>query len=194
MRRGLVWGVVVPVMLVGSQAAHALVYRLVYPQAHVRALVLFATGHGYLTWLPIVLAIAGASLAASLLVVAVDGARGREARGLPPAAFALLPALTFALQELLELSLHTGTFGWRVVLAPTFLPGLALQLPFGAVAYVVARLLLRAARAAGRALAPPPSVRVVASTVPAPNASFAPRPRVAAVALAKRGPPLLADA
>jgi hypothetical protein len=192
MRRSLVWGVVVPLMLVGSQAAHALAYRLVYPQAHARTLALLATGHSYLAWFPVVIGVAGASLAASLLLVTVDGARGREARGLPPLGFALLPALAFALQEFLELSLHMGTFGWRAVLAPTFLPGLALQLPFAAVAYVVARLLLRAACAAGRALAPPPSVAVVARIVSSPAALFFPRPRVAAVALAKRGPPLLA--
>jgi hypothetical protein len=61
----------------------------------------------------------------------------------------------FCLQEILELSLHSGTFGWRAVLAPTFLPGLALQLPFALAAYLVARILLRAATALGLALARP---------------------------------------
>ena len=46
---------------------------------------------------------------------------------------------------MLELSLHTGTFGWHALLAPTFLPGLALQLPFSLLAWLAARLLLRAA-------------------------------------------------
>jgi hypothetical protein len=55
----------------------------------------------------------------------------------------------------LELSLHTGHFGWRAVLAPTFLPGLALQLPFACAAYALARVLLRAARRAGIAFAAP---------------------------------------
>ena len=65
-----------------------------------------------------------------------------------------MPPLAFALQELLELSLHTGTFAWRAALAPTFLPGLLLQLPCAVLMYVAARLLLRAAERIGLALAP----------------------------------------
>ena len=36
MRRGVAWLAAVPLMLGGSQLAHAVAYRLVYPQAHVR--------------------------------------------------------------------------------------------------------------------------------------------------------------
>ena len=36
MRRSLAWLVAVPLMLAGSQLAHAVAYRLVYPQAHER--------------------------------------------------------------------------------------------------------------------------------------------------------------
>ena len=50
MRRGLVWGVAVPLMLAGSLTAHVLAYRLVYPEAHVRLRTLLATGHSYLDW------------------------------------------------------------------------------------------------------------------------------------------------
>src|SRR5256885_537897 len=64
------------------------------------------------------------------------------------------PPVGFALQELLELSLHTGTFGWRASLAPTSLPGLLLQLPFALAAYVAARVLLRTAEHVGRSFAP----------------------------------------
>jgi hypothetical protein len=192
MRRGLAWGVAVPLMLAGSEAAHALAFRLVYPQAHVRALTLVATGHSYLSRLPLAFGIGGAAAIASLIVVASDAARGREARGLPAAAFAFLPPLAFVLQEILELSLHLGTLGWHAVTAPTFLPGLALQLPFGLLAYVAARVLLRVAREAGRALTASRVVRLRPGTTGRPAEAFAPRPRVAAVALAKRGPPLLA--
>ena len=66
----------------------------------------------------------------------------------------------FAAQEVLELSLRTGTFGWRALLAPTFIPGLALQLPIALAAYVAARLLLRTAERVGRALAPQPTLRL----------------------------------
>jgi len=55
-------------------------------------------------------------------------------------------------QEILERSLHSGTFVWRAVESPTFVPGLVLQLPFAALAYVAARLLLRTASTVGRFL------------------------------------------
>ena len=123
MRRGAAWLAAAPLMLGGSQLAHALAYRLVYPQAHVRVVhmlatghsyfirlpLMLATGHSYFIRLPLVLAAAGACLLVSLVVTAFDAARGRKARALPAWAFALLPPLAFALQELLELSLHTGT-------------------------------------------------------------------------------------
>ena len=138
------------------------------------------TGHGYLDRMPLVLG-AGLAVALVALVVAVlDASRGREARALPAWAFALLAPLAFAFQEILELSLRTGTFAWHGVAAPTFLPGIALQLPFSLLAWLAARLLLRAAGQAGRALASPP---------PAPPVALLPRrarPAVRASAAAER--------
>ena len=193
MRRGLAWTLAVPLMLAGSQAAHALAYVWVYPQAHARLRVLVATGHGYLTWLPLLLALGGAAALVALAATAVDAARGRPARALPALGFALLPPLAFVLQELLELSLHTGTFAWHALLAPTFLPGLLLQLPFALAAYLVARLLLRAARRVGRVLAgPPPHSVVFAFLVTSRAGALPPRRGVAGARLAKRGPPLAA--
>jgi hypothetical protein len=150
-RRGLTWVLTLPLVLAGTEAAHGLAYRLVYPQLHER--ILLATGHAYLAWLPLVLGMGGALAAAALLAAALDAARGRTPDKLPAWAFAALPPVAFVLQEVMELSLHTGTFGWRAVLAPTFLPGLALQLPLAALAYLLARFLLRTAERLGRALA-----------------------------------------
>jgi hypothetical protein len=155
MRRITAWLAAVPLMLGGSELAHAAAYRIVYPEAHVRVLVMLAAGHSYFSRLPMILAAAGACVLVSLVVTAVDAARGRAARALPACAFALLPPLAFALQETLELSLHTGTFAWRAVLAPTFVPGLLLQLPVALLIYVVTRFLLRAAERIGRVLARP---------------------------------------
>jgi hypothetical protein len=157
MRRRLNWLVALPLILAGTQVAHGLAYELVYPQTHAR---LLQSGHGYLGWLPLVFGVTGALALVGLGSAVADAARGRRARDLPAAAFALLPPVAFALQELLELSLHTGTFGWRAFLAPTFLPGLALQLPFALLAYVLARLLLRAAARVGLALAREQAVAV----------------------------------
>jgi hypothetical protein len=155
MRRGAAWLAAAPLMLCGSQLAHAAAYRIAYPQAHVRMLKMLATGHAYSARLPLVLAAAGACVLVSLVATAVDAARGLPARSVPAPLFALLPPLAFALQEVLELSLHTGTFAWRAVLAPTFVPGLLLQLPFALLTYLAARALLRVAERIGRSLIRP---------------------------------------
>jgi hypothetical protein len=187
MRRGLAWALTLPFVLLGTQAAHALAYELVYPQAHSR--ILLATGHGYLTYLPLALALAGAVALAALCVAAVDAARGRPARKLPAWAFALLPPAMFVAQEVLELSLHTGTLGWRALLAPTFLPGLALQLPVALAAYLAARLLLHTAEQVGSALARPRATRLVLQLVVPPAAATL-RARALVAGCSSRGPPL----
>jgi hypothetical protein len=192
MRRGLAWGVAIPLMLAGSQAAHVLAYRWVYPEAHVRARTLLATGHAYLTLLPLVLGIAGAAVLVSLAVSALDAARGRSARGLPALAFGILPPLAFLFQEVLELSLHSGTFAWHAVAAPTFVPGLLLQLPFTLAAYVMARLLLRAATHIGRAFAAPPTPRRRRLGRLCAPAGAHPGERDAALRRTSRGPPRVA--
>jgi hypothetical protein len=186
MRRGLAWALTLPLVLLGTEAAHALAYRVVYPQAHAR--ILLQTGHGYLSWLPLALALAGAVALAALCVAAADAARGRPARDLPAWAFALLPPATFVIQELLELSLHTGRFGWHALLAPTFLPGLALQLPLALGAYVAARLLLKTAERIGRALAQPQPLHGLSQILAAP-VTTALRPRAVVAGCSSRGPP-----
>ena len=187
MRRSAAWLAAAPLMLGGSQLAHAVAYRIAYPQAHVRVLHMLATGHSYFTRAPIVLAAAGACLLVSLAAAALDAARGRPPRALPAAAFAFLPPLAFALQEVLELSLHTGTFAWHAVLAPTFAPGLLLQLPFALLMYVVARLLLRAAERIGLALRRPASSPRAATAFAA--APVAPAVRLLAGRRLARAPP-----
>jgi hypothetical protein len=161
MRRCLAWLVALPSMLAGTEAAHAVAYRIVFPQSHVRVVALAVSGHGYLAWLPLVLALTGAAALVALGAAALDAARGRAVGAVPAVAFAILPPLAFALQELLELSLHTGTFAWHVFAAPTFLPGLALQLPFALLAYLAARLLVRAAVHLGKLLSRSNRVRGV---------------------------------
>jgi hypothetical protein len=147
-------------MLVGMEAAHALAYRLVFPQASVRGAMLAATGHAYAAWLPLVLALGGAVAIVGLAAAVIDVVRGRHVRELGAVAFAALPPLAFAVQELLELSLHTGHVAWHAFAEPTFLPGLALQLPFALLAFVATRLLLRVATKVGRLLAHQASPRV----------------------------------
>ena len=95
----------------------------------------------------------------------------------------------FVAQEVLELSLRTGTFGWRALLAPTFIPGLALQLPIALAAYIAVRLLLRTAERVGSALSRPRSIRLAPQLVMPPAAATL-RARAVVAGCSSRGPPL----
>jgi len=194
MRRGLAWLVAVPLMLAGSQVAHMLAYRIVYPQAGVRLHDLVETGHGYMSALPLALGVAGAIVVLSLAASVADAARGRGVRSLPPWAFALLPIVGFGLQEYIERWLAWGFFPSAAALEPTFLIGIALQLPFGALAYFAARLLLRTAERLGRRLVrvSPPRLRVAAPSVLVSAAQvLPPLSSPLSRSLGRRGPPLL---
>jgi hypothetical protein len=195
MRRSLAWLVAVPLMLAGSQVAHVLAYRIVYPQASVRLRDLVETGHGYMSALPLALGVAGAIVVLSLAASAADAARGRGVRPLPMWAFALLPVVGFAVQEYIERWLTWGFFPWSAGLEPTFVIGIVLQVPFGVVAYLAARFLLRSAKRLGRRLArvSPPRVRLAPPVALVPVAQ--PLPPLASLLsrrLGRRGPPLLA--
>jgi|SRR5450755_251404 hypothetical protein len=154
-RRVASWLVSFPLMVVGSQVAHVFAYRWVYPSAHVRLSELLATGHGYMGSSAYVPMLLGLSFAAEIVGVGwvLAGCVRRSLRRPVPAwAFALLPMLGFTLQEFFERWLSGSSFPWWMVLQPTFRVGLLLQLPFALVAYMVARLLLRAADRVGRIL------------------------------------------
>ncbi|HXY17538.1 MAG TPA: hypothetical protein VEH79_05165 [Gaiellaceae bacterium] len=192
MRRCFVWLTALPLMLTGSLVAHVLAYRWAYPSSQVRLQVLLSTGHGYMDRVPLVLGITTAAALVSLAVCIVDSIAGRSPRDLPPWAFALLPLVMFTVQEILERSLHTGTFFWQAVESPTFLPGLVLQLPFAAVACLVAWLLLRTARAVGQLVGSRRTRRTRIRALASVRSSFVIRlPRLAplAAAAAGRAPP-----
>lgn len=152
MRRLSAWLVAVPLMLVGTEAAHALAYRIVYPEASVRWRVLAATGHGYLGWLPVVFGVGAAVALAGIATAALDVFRRRPLRPVPAWVFALLPVIAFTLQEFVERWLMLGGFPWWMVEQPTFRVGLLLQLPCGVLSYLVARLLFRVAERIGMVL------------------------------------------
>jgi hypothetical protein len=194
MRRSLAWLVAIPLMLAGSQVAHVLAYRIVYPVAGIRLHALIETGHGYMSLLPLAIGTSGAIVTLSLAASVLDTVRGKGVRTAPPWAFALLPVAAFAFQEYLERWLAWGFFPWYAAEQPTFVIGVALQLPFGALAYLAARFLLRAAKRLGRTLAsdPPPRLAPVAWPVLVPAGQ--PLPRLSSLLsrrLGRRGPPLL---
>lgn len=192
-RRILLWLLALPVMLAGSQVAHALAYRIVYPGASERLHELLLSGHSYLAYLPVVLSIGGAVELLALAVIAVDAARRRAHRPLPAWAFAVVPALGFVLQEFSERWLDGASFPWWAVLQPTFRVGLLLQLPVGFLAYAIARLLQRAAETVGTALAPEPLVLLRAhSPHLRPVVAVVPRRRLRLAGSGPRGPPGIA--
>jgi hypothetical protein len=152
MRRALTWALALPVILVGSEVAHGVAYWWAYPETDLRASVLSRTGHGYLTWAPVAVALLAAIELVALGVDVADRARDRPARQLPAWAFFVIPLVGFALQEHLERLFDVGVFPWWAALEPSFWRGLVLQIPLGLAAYLIARLLSRAADAVARAV------------------------------------------
>jgi hypothetical protein len=186
-RRGLAWLLALPLVTAGSLAAHELAYRLVEPDAGARGALLDRSGHAYLEAQPFLLGLLAALLVAGVTLMARNALRGRPAR---PAAwpFALLPVVGFAVQEHVE-RLGTVLPPLEAATEPTFLVGLALQLPFGLLAVAAARWLGRAAEDAGRALgAAPPHARRRAPDRLVPAALLLPAPVLLARARG-RAPP-----
>jgi len=146
--------------------------------------------------LPLVFAACAAIELIAFVTAVVGSLRRRAAPPVPAWAFGLLPPLGFAVQEFLERWLSGALFPWWMVLQPTFRIGLLLQLPFGLVAYVAARLLLRVADDVGSMLR-----RLVERTpLPGISSNWVPfelhpvRVPVLADGHAGRGPPSLAPA
>ena len=190
-RRLALWLISFPLMFAGTEVAHALAYRIVYPQASVRWRVLIQTGHSYLGWAPVALGLGAGLVVAGLASTVVDVARRRDSRPLPAWAFALLPVAGFVCQEFLERWLMGGGLPLWMFEQPTFRVGVALQLPFALLAYVAARVLLRVGRTVGQTLAGrqlPALVGALPAFRPASNAVR--RPSMLQRGWSVRGPPL----
>lgn len=190
-RRPLAWLLAFPLVTAGSLTAHALAYQLVEPSPYARLDLLDRTGHGYLAAAPFVLGVCLAFVVAGLAAHAIAAVRRRPLE--PPAAWplALLPLLGFAFQEHLERLVATGDLPLGAAAEPSFLVGLALQLPFALAGLLAARLLGRAAEALGRALAGPPSSAPRLRPGAVARAVDAVLPPLAALAVpgSERGPP-----
>ncbi len=139
-RRRAAWLLALALLAAGTECAHWLVYRLVYPNPFTRAQVLASSGHGYLSAWPAVAAFGGA-LVIVALALRVFGRPDQADSPLPPASLLALAPLAFALQESIETA-AVGHSPFLAAYAPTFLPGVLLAAPFGLLAYLLARLLL----------------------------------------------------
>ena len=141
------------------------------------------------SYLPLALALCTVVVLLALVGEARNHGSGRS-RGLRAWHFGLMAPLVFTCQELFERLAHDGTLQLGTVLQPTFFVGLALQIPFAIAAFVVAWVLLRAARAVGRLFGSVAKVRRGSTVVRVPSPRID-TPRLPALALGfgTRGPP-----
>jgi hypothetical protein len=111
-------------------------------------------GHVYFASTPVLIAALVTVLAAGLVLCVAEGVRGSK-RGLGPPAvvFAVLPPLGFLVQEHVEDLVRSGSLPGTLILEPTFLAGLALQLPFAVAALLLCRGLYALGYGLGRFLA-----------------------------------------
>lgn len=149
-RRRSAWLIALPLVVIGSLVAHQLAYRIV---AGAQADALLAdTGHGYLEQVPTGAVLSAICLLIGIALAMLDHVRGAVGQAVPAWLIALVPVAGFAIQEHAERLFFTGQVPWAAALDATFLVGLALQLPFAALAFVVARALLRTVAAVVAAL------------------------------------------
>ena len=152
-RRSAPWIIAVPLAVASWLGAHCLAYWLAAPGAEEHMGLHADHGHAWLGYTPS-LAIWGVALVVAGLVLCVgEGLRGGRPSGPPVRLFALLPPGGFVVQEHLERLIGTGSVPTDLMAEPTFLVGLALQLPFALAALLLTRALYAIAFGLGRTIA-----------------------------------------
>ena len=154
MRRRLPWVIALPVAFAGSWTAHvagrAIAAGSIDGSEATEHFERAALTHG---GAPIgVAAVFAPFVAIALIVVGAwswTKVRGRSWRGAGASLFLVLPAVAYVTGELLERLTSGGSeaLSLHALREPGLLLALALQVPFGALACAIARLLLAAARA-----------------------------------------------
>jgi hypothetical protein len=139
--RRVAWVIAVPLAVGSWLGAHCLAYLLVSPGAEHHMGVHAEHGHAWLGYTPAILVWGFALIVAGLVLCVGEGLRGRLPSPPPVRVFALLPPVAFAVQEHLERLLGTGAVPYDLAAEPTFVVGLALQLPFALAALLVTRAL-----------------------------------------------------
>jgi hypothetical protein len=192
-RRRVVWVLSLPLAAVGWLTAHFLAYMLVAPEAGHRTHLLSEAGHGYLGAAPLMAACAVTLLVAGLALAVREGMRdGRAPAHVPVWPIALVPPLGFAVQEHLERVIELNAFPFGAALEPTFIVGMAMQVPFALGAVLLTRAVLALGHALGRRLARTarPPTCVGPPPLPAPPDPELARRSVLATGHCERAPPL----
>jgi hypothetical protein len=191
MRRRFPWLLAMPLMAAGSVAAHSATYLVAFTRTTEHGAELSErTSSGDAGYLVLVLGVLGAFVLVACAARLLAGRRDARDSGPSPWLFFVLPPLAFALQESSERLLRTEAIPFHTALEPRFLIGLLLQLPFGLLALLIARVLWRVVERIVRLLARPLAGRLT------PLVSWWPLqpldlPRIPALALGyqQRGPP-----
>ena len=171
-RRLLAWILVTPVAAAGVLAAHALAYRITATRP--------GPTHEYLAHVPQVVVVL-ASIALVGLALQERSLSRLSARWVAP-----LAPLGFACQEHLERLVHEGRVPWLLT-SPTFLLGLALQLPVSFGCVLLVRRVVGTLTGVRRRRSPRPGDAWLPVSTSAPFLPRAARPPRAT----GRGPPAL---
>lgn len=137
-RRRLSWLLSVALAAAGSLAAHALglLPHAAEEPGHVEA------GSEAAPHLPLLAGLLAAVVLTGLANRAWNAIRRRPARPLSPGWFVGVPPLGWALQEAAERRLGVESFPFDAAREPAFVKGLLVQVLFGVLAFLAARLLL----------------------------------------------------
>lgn len=153
-QRRAAWLVALPVATASWLNAHCLAFLLMPPEGGEHMHHHADGGHTYFGSTPVLIAALVTVLAAGVVLCVGEGLRGGTARPGPPVVvFALLPPLGFVVQEHVEELVRSGSITGDLVMEPTFLTGLALQLPFAVAALLLCRGLYALGYGVGRFLA-----------------------------------------
>lgn len=143
-------GICIPVAILGCLLAHQAGYLIESPDQVARSLNLARDGHGYMRdFVFMIPAIATIVLGGFLF--ALHGAIVTDTPvSISPRPFAFAPAMVFLVQEFAE---RAAIGDALVVLSErSVVVGLVLQIPFGLIAYLLARLILEAADQVARVI------------------------------------------
>jgi hypothetical protein len=151
-------------------------------------------GHAWLGYTPALVIWGLTFVLAGLVLCVAEGLRGRLPSRAPIRLFALLPPIGFTVQEHAERLLGSGAVPYDLVLEPTFLTGLALQLPFSLAALLLTRALYAIGFGLGRVLAGKAALRrplryASPALVGLPASATLVSPSVLALGHGQRAPP-----